>query len=198
MTVRQRASVIPGLALGAAALALAGCASQGTIGTGAAGAAVGPLPGPASSTAAGTSSAATGTDAPTSTSTDSPAPGTPTSSAAASSNSPDPSAMASSLKALNDLWTDPGCKTALAGFSIYINALEQGPAQGIAAIPAAVPKIRAGAQQTKKPGAAVQMNKMAADLLTMYTQAQQGKTPDKGPVKTDFQIMGNICSQQQP
>ena len=26
-------------------------------------------------------------------------------------------------------------------------------------------------------------------------QAQQGKTPDKDPVRNDFQVMGNVCSQ---
>ena len=195
MTVRLRASVIPGLAL--SALALAGCASQGTIGTSAAGAAGGPLPGAAnspSSTPAGNSSA-TGTSAPSSASTGSSAPSAPASSSPAAPSSQDPSALASSLKTLNTLWTDPGCKTALAGFSTYLYAQEQGPAQGIAAIPGALPKIRAGAQQTKKPGAALPINKLAADLQTMYSQAQQGKTPDKGPVKQDFQIMGNICSQ---
>jgi hypothetical protein len=200
MTVRLRASVIPGLAL--SALALAGCASQGTIGTGgtgAAGAAGGPLPGAGSSTSAGgTSAGATGTGAPSSASTESSAPSAPASSSPAAPSSPssqDPSALASSLKTLNSLWTDPGCKTALAGFSTYLYAQEQGPAQGIAAIPGAVPKIRAGAQQTKKPAAAQPMNKMVTDLLAMYSQAQEGKTPDKGPVKQDFQVMGNICSQ---
>ncbi|MEY9858776.1 hypothetical protein ABH935_004399 [Catenulispora sp. GAS73] len=192
MTVRLRASVIPGLAL--SALALAGCASQGTIGTSAAGAAGGSLPGAASSTPAGGTSA-TGTSAPSSASTDSSAPSAPASSSQAAPSSQDPSALASSLKTLNSLWTDPGCKTALAGFSTFLYAQEQGQAQGIAAIPGALPKIRAGAQQTKKPGASQPINKLAADLQTMYSQAQQGKTPDKGPVKQDFQIMGNICSQ---
>ena len=196
MTVRLRASVIPGLAASASVLtlALAGCASQGTIGTSAAGAAGGPLPGAASSTPAGNSSA-TGTSAPSSASTDSSAPSAPASSAPAAPSSQDPSALASSLKTLNTLWTDPGCKTALAGFSTYLYAQEQGPAQGIAAIPGALPKIRAGAQQTKKPAATQPITKLATDLQTMYSQAQQGKTPDRGPVKQDFQIMGNICSQ---
>ena len=203
MTVRPRVSaisgvtpgVISGAALSALALALTGCSSQGTIGTSAPGAAGGPLPGAASPTPAGPTSAASGTGTPSSASTDSSASSASAGSSATAPSSQDPSALASSLKTLNTLWTDVGCKTALAGFSTYLYAQQQGPAQGIAAIPGALPKIRAGAQQTKKPGAAQAITKMAADLQAEYSQAQQGKTPDKGPVKQDFQIMGNICSQ---
>jgi hypothetical protein len=194
MTVRLRASVIPGM-LALSASALTACTSQGTIGAGASG---GPIAGtsgastPAANSSADTS-AVIGTSAPSSAATDSPA-SAPASSSQAAPSSEDPSALASSLKTLNQLWKDPGCKIALDGFSTYLYAQQAGPAQGIAAIPNAVPKIRAGAQQTKKPDAAQAMNKLAADLLTMYSAAQEGKTPDKGPVRTDWQIMGNVCS----
>ena len=36
---------------------------------------------------------------------------------------------------------------------------------------------------------------MASDMQAMFSQAQQGRTPDKGPTKNDFQVMGNVCSQ---
>ena len=198
MTVRLRASVIPGV-LALSVLALSACTSQGTIGANASGGSVPGTTGTAGTTGGSTSAAstsaatpaATGTDAPSSAATDSAA---PTSSSQAAPTSQDPSALASSLKTLNQLWKDPGCKIALDGFSTYLYAQQAGPAQGIAAIPDAVPKIRAGAQQTKKPDAAQAMNKLAADLLAMSSAAQQGKTPDKGPVRTDWQIMGNVCS----
>lgn len=195
MTVRLRASVIPGMLI-LTALALTGCTSQGTIGAGADG---GPLPGGATSSRAtgtsgtsGASTSASGTSAPSSTNTDSASSSAPASSSASSA---DPSALASSLKTLNKLWTDPGCKTALAGFSDYLYALQQGQAQAIAAIPGAAAKIHQGSQQTAKPQAAVQMNKAVTDLQAMAAAAKQGQTPDKGPVKVDFQNMGSICSQ---
>ena len=188
MTVRLRTSVIPGL-LALTALSLTACASQGTIGASASG---GSLPGTAGSSSPGTNPSS---GAPSSASTDSPAPDTATGSSPAAPSSEDPSALASSLKTLNQLWTDQGCKTALSGFSDYLFAQQTGELQGVAAIPGAEQKIHAGAQQTKKPGAADVMNKMVTDLQTMFTQAQHGQTPDKGPVKNDFQVMGNVCSQ---
>jgi hypothetical protein len=197
MAVRSRANVMQGmLALGALgvglSLSLTACSSDGTVGPAAAGGSS-PLAVKSSTPVADSSTSTSAAPAPTST--DSAAPAT---SSATSSPSQDPSALASSLKTLNQLWTDQGCKTALSGFSDYLYAQERGPAQGIAAIPTAVPKIRAGAQQTKKPQAADAMNKLAADLLTMYTQAQEGHSPDKGPVRSDWQHMGDFCSQQQP
>jgi hypothetical protein len=191
MTVRPRACVIPGL-LALSALTMTGCASSGTIGAAAAG---GQLPGSVGSSTAipPSTSAATGTSVPSSAGTDSSAPPAPATSAPASPTSQDSSALASSLKTLNDIWKDKGCKTALAGFSDYLYAQQASAAQGLAAIPGAVQKIRVGAQQTTAPGAAQVMNTMAADMLTMYSQGQQGKTPDKGPVKNDFQTMGNVC-----
>jgi hypothetical protein len=187
MTVRLRASVIPGLlaltGLSLTGLSLTACASQGTIGA-------------ATSSPAGNTSSTGGSSTPSSSSTASSAPTAPASgSSPAAPSSQDPSALASSLKALNSLWTDQGCKTALAGFSDYLYAEQTSELQGVAAIPGAIQKIRAGAQQTQKPQAAQAMNKMASDLQTMFGQAQQGQTPDKGPVKNDFQVMGNVCSQ---
>ena len=192
MTVRLRASVIPGL-LALTALSLTACASQGTIGAGADG---GTVPGTGGSPSPGANGSATGSSAPSSASTGSSAPNTPaTGPTPGGSGSQDPSALASSFKTLTKLWTDQGCKTALAGFSDYVTAEEQGEVRGVAAIPGAQQKIRAGAQQTKLPQAAQAMTKMAADMQAMFDQAKQGQTPDKGPVGTDFQIMGNVCSQ---
>ena len=193
MTVRLRASVIPGL-LALTALWLTACASQGAI---AAGGAEGSVPGTAGSSSPATGSSAPSSGVPSSGGTDSSAPASSpdTGSSAGTPTSEDPSALASSLKTLDSLWTDQGCKTALAGFSDYLYAQQASPAQGTAAIPGAVQKIRTGAQQTKRPQAAQAMNKMASDMLAMASQAQQGKTPDKGPVKNDFQIMGTVCSQ---
>ena len=194
MAVRLRASVIPGM-LALTASSLTACASSGTLGASASGGTQ--PPGTAKPSAPATTSTPSTDTTPASGGTDSSAPA-PTASSATAPTSQDPSALASSLKTLNQLWTDQGCKNGLAGFSIYLYAQEQGPAQGIASIPTAIPKIRAGAQQTKKPEAAQAMNKLAADLLTVYTQAQQGQTPDKGPIRSDFQHMGDACSQQQP
>lgn len=177
MTVRLRASVIPGL-LALTALPLTACASQGTIGASASGP---------------TSTADSGV--PSSGGTDSSAPSDPAAGSFSASVTQDPSALASSLKKLDSLWTDQGCKIALAGFGDYVTASQTGTQQGVAAIPGAEAKIRTGAQQTKKPEAAVEMNKMAADLQTIYTQAQAGQTPANGPLKSDFQVMGNVCSQ---
>jgi hypothetical protein len=194
MTVRLRASVIPG-SLTLTALGLTACASSGTVVANASGGTR--PPGTASSSAAANTATGTASSdpAPPSGSTSTP-PAAPGDSSATAPTSQDPSALASSLKTLNQLWTDQGCKTGLAGFSIYLYAQEQGSAQGIASIPNAIPKIREGAQQTKKPEAAQAMNKLAADLLTVYTQAQQGQTPNKGPIRSDFQHMGDVCSQQ--
>jgi hypothetical protein len=96
---------------------------------------------------------------------------------------------------LNQDWTDQGCKTVLAGFSGYLFASQKGQAQGVAAIPAAVQKIHIGAQQTGKRDAAPEMNKMAGDLQAMYAEAKAGQTPNKGPLRADWQIVGNMCSQ---
>ena len=192
MTVRLRASVIPGL-LALTALSLTACASQGTIGAGSPDG--GPLPGAGSSSPSGNTASATGGDTPSSAGTDSSAPSSAdTASSPAASGSQDPSALASSLKTLNSLWTDQGCKIALAGFGDYVSAEQANVLQGVAAIPAAEAKIRTGAQQTRKPGAADAMNKLADDLQTIFEQAKQGKTPNNGPVRTDFQVMGNVCS----
>ena len=75
-----------------------------------------------------------------------------------------------------------------------MTAQQKSVLQAVATIPASVQKIHIGAQQTKKPGAADAMNKLATDMQTIFTQAQQGQTPNNGPVKSDFQVMGNICS----
>jgi hypothetical protein len=178
--------------------ALAGCTSQGTIGASPAGglgtgssSASNPASASGSTSAGATASAdATGTSAPTGPTT--PAGG----SSPATPASQDPSALASSLKVLNRLWTDQGCKTVLAGFSDYLFASQKGQAQGDAAIPAAVRKIRVGAAQTAKPGAGPQMIKMADDLQALHTEAQHGQTPDKGPLRGQWQIVGDMCSQQ--
>jgi hypothetical protein len=196
MTVRLRTSVIPGL-LALTALSLAACASQGTIGAGTAG---GTVPGTGNSTSASGSANGSstggngGTSAPSSADTGSSAPSAATGSSPAAPSSQDPSALASSLKELNSTWTDQGCKTALAGFGDYVTAQQKSVLQAVATIPASVQKIHIGAQQTKKPGAADAMNKLATDMQAIFTQAQQGQTPNNGPVKSDFQVMGNICS----
>ena len=114
--------------------------------------------------------------------------------APAASRSGNPSDLASSLKKLNQLWADQGCKTALAGFGSYVSAYQTNKLQAVAAIPGAVQQIRAGAQQTRVPEAADAMNKMATDLQTMVDQAKQGQSPNKGPVQNDFQVMGNTCA----
>jgi len=183
MTVRLRASVIPGL-LALTGLSLTACASSGTIGAGAAG---GSVPGTAgsSSPAVGNSSTA-GSSAPSSGGTDS---------SATASSTQNPSDLASSLKKLNSLWADQGCKTALAGFGSYVSAYQTNKLQAVAAIPGAVQQIRAGAQQTKLPAAAQAMNKMATDLQAGFDQAKQGQSPNNGPVQNDFQVMGNTCGQ---
>ena len=188
MTVRLRASVIPGL-LALTGLSLAACASTGTIG------AAGGSGGTAPSSAGGssTSSASSSGSAPSSTSTDSSAPATDSSGTPSSSQNP--SDLASSLKKLNSLWADQGCKTALAGFGSYVSAYQTNKLQAVAAIPGAVQQIRAGAQQTKIPTAAEAMNKMATDLQTVFDQAKQGQSPNNGPVQNDFQVMGNACGQ---
>jgi hypothetical protein len=199
MAVRSRfhTAAVPGT-LALTVLVLTGCTSQGTVGAGAAGG-----PGSPSTSNPASASGSTSASGPASTSgtpsggdKGTAAPTTPaTGSSPAAPSSQDPSALASSLKVLNQLWTDPGCKTMLSGFSDYLYASQKGQAQGDAAIPAAVKKIRLGAQQTKRPGAAQEMNKMAGDLLAMHTEAQQGKTPNKGPLHADWQIAGNECSQ---
>jgi hypothetical protein len=185
MTVRLRASVIPGL-LALTGFSLTACASQGTIG-----AAGGSVPSSASGSgapsSASTGSASTGSASTGSTSTDSSAP--------TASSSGNPSDLASSLKKLNSLWADQGCKTALAGFGSYVSAYQTNKLQAVAAIPAAVQQIRAGAQQTRVPAAADAMNKMATDLQTVFDQAKQGQSPNNGPVQNDFQVMGDTCGQ---
>lgn len=182
MTVRPRASVIPGL-LALTGLALTACASQGTIG--AAGGSGGTAPSSISTGSIGTGSASTGSASTGSASTGSSAP--------AVSGSQNPSDLASSLKKLNSLWADQGCKTALAGFGSYVSAYQTNKPQAVAAIPDSVRQIRAGAQQTRVPEAANAMTKMATDLQAVFDQAKQGRTPNNGPVQTDFQVMGNAC-----
>ena len=188
MTVRLRASVIPGL-LALTGLSLTACASQGTIG--AAGGSGGTVPsssgGSGAPSSVSTGSVTTGSDSTGSPGTDS---STPT-----SSSSENPSDLASSLKKLNSLWADQGCKTALAGFGSYVSAYQTNKLQAVAAIPAAVQQIRAGAQQTRVPAAADAMNKMATDLQTVFDQAKQGQSPNNGPVQNDFQVMGDTCGQ---
>lgn len=183
MTVRPRASVIPGL-LALTGLSLTACASTGTIAAaGGSGATV-----PAS--ASGSSDSSSGS-APSSISTDSSAPAS--GSSATASGSENPSDLASSLKKLDSLWADQGCKTALAGFGSYVSAYQTNKLQAVAVIPGAVQQIRAGSQQTRLPVAAQAMNKMAGDMQTIFDQAKQGQSPNNGPVQNDFQIMGNAC-----
>ena len=186
MTVRSRASVIPGLpaltGLSLTALSLTACASQGTIGAAADSGALSSI----STGSSSTGSSSTASSAPTASA---------TGSSATASLSQDPSALASSLKKLDSLWADQGCKTALAGFGGYVSAYQTNEQQAVAAIPGAVRQIRAGAQQTRLPAAAEAMNKMAADLQTVFDQVRQGRSPNNGPVQTDFQIMGEACGQ---
>jgi hypothetical protein len=199
MTGRLRASVIPGL-LALTTAALTGCASQGTVGASAAGGSTPPGPAGTSTPAPNTSGSTPtgGTSTPTSTSTggstDTAAPSTPAGGSSPSSESS--AALASSIKSLQDTWTDPGCKTALAGFSTYLFAQQAGLLQGVAALPNAIQQIKAGSTQTKKPQASQAMNRMANDMTSMLGQAKQGQTPSQGPLKSDFQEMGTICSQQ--
>jgi hypothetical protein len=183
MTVRLRASVVPGL-LALTGLSLTACASQGTIG--AAGGSGGTVP----SSTSGSSAPSSISTGPVSTGSVSTGSSVPT-----ASSSGNPSDLASSLKKLNSLWADQGCKTALAGFGSYVSAYQTNKLQAVAAIPGAVQQIRAGAQQTRVPAAAQAMNKMATDLQAVFDQAKQGQTPNNGPVQTDFQVMGNACGQ---
>ena len=87
----------------------------------------------------------------------------------------DPSVLASSLKELNSTWTDQGCKTALAGFGDYVTAQQKSVLRAVATIPASVQKIHIGAQQTKQPGAADAMNKMATDMQTIFTRRSRAR-----------------------
>ncbi|WP_194897599.1 hypothetical protein [Catenulispora pinisilvae] len=196
MTGRLRASVIPGL-LALTALALTACSSQGTIGASASGGTTAPgtagSSAPAPSTSGGAPSSAD-TGAPTGGGTDTAAPSTPAGGSSPSTESS--AALASSIKNLNDTWTDPGCKTALAGFSSYLFAQQAGLLQGVAALPGAIQQVRAGSSQTRKPQAAVAMNRMVNDMTAMQNQAKQGQKPSQGPLKSDFQTMGAVCSQQ--
>ncbi|MBS2537479.1 hypothetical protein KGQ20_32465 [Catenulispora sp. NF23] len=190
MTGRLRASVIPGL-LASTALALTACASQGTIAASASGGTTAPGTSGSSTPAPATSGGAPGS---VGGSQDSAAPSTPAGGSSPSTESS--AALASSIKSLNDTWTDPGCKTALAGFSGYLFAQQAGLLQGVAALPGAIQQVRAGSSQTRKPQAAVAMNRMVNDMTAMQNQAKQGQKPSPGPLKSDFQTMGTVCSQQ--
>ena len=192
MAMRKRAMVVvPGL-LALSVTVLTACTSQGTI----------PGPGPRAGSAPtpGGVSASASSDQPTGPAPTSGAVATDESLPTASTGdstapSQEPSAvLASSLDKLNELWTDPGCKMALAGFGKFMYATLASPEQGIAAIPAALPQIRAGAGATRNPNAAQAMRKMVTDMQAMADAAKAGQTPDKGPVRNDWQILGNSCS----
>ncbi|MFL6110459.1 MAG: hypothetical protein ACJ786_03790 [Catenulispora sp.] len=188
MSAQFRARTATMAVAGAVALVLAsaGCASEGTVGaagkpSGAVGVSVSAPP--TSSVSSATPTAASGTTPTSAGSTPSPS-GSPA----------DPSALASSLKKLGDLWTDPGCKVGLRGFGTYLTAAQESPAKADATIPGAIQGLRSGAQATRRPDAAQAMGNMAKDLQTIADADKAGKTADKGPLRNDWQIMGNACS----
>jgi len=115
-------------------------------------------------------------------------------SSASSANPSDAKQLADSLKKLNELWTDPGCKLGLHGFGNYLTAAQQSAAKGNAAIPGAITDLKAGARATKRQAAAQAMTNMAKDLQVMADAAKAGKPQDKGPLKNDWAIMGNACT----
>ncbi|MFD0631412.1 hypothetical protein ACFQ9X_07000 [Catenulispora yoronensis] len=154
------------------ALGVAGCASQGVVG------AVG-------STAPSAPGSAAATTAPETPISD---PSTSTSATA------DPSALASSLKSLSDLWTDPGCKIGLRGFGAYLTASEQSTAKGDAVIPTAITDLRAGASASKRLAATQAMTAMAKDLQDIAAADKAGTTADRGKLRRDWQIMGTACT----
>ncbi|MBW8805167.1 MAG: hypothetical protein JF587_15175 [Catenulisporales bacterium] len=184
MSARFRAQTAAVAVAAAFALGSAGCASEGTVGAGGKpSSAVSVSKPPTGSAPSGTPTASSGTTT------------TSAGSKPSSSASPaDPSALASSLKKLNDLWTDPGCKAGLHGFADYLTAAQESPAKADAAIPGAIRGLRSGAQSTHRPDAAQAMSNMAKDLQAMADADKAGKTADKGPLRNDWQVMGNACS----
>ena len=183
---------------GTLALGVAGCASDGVVGGGAPRNA---LPTTSAPTASGSSgsgpSASQPSDSaspPSSPGATTPASASATGSASSSAGPVDPSALASSLKRLGDLWTDPGCKTGLRGFGNYLTAAQTSAAKGNDAIPGAIRDLRAGAGASKRPDATKAMNDMTKDLQTIADAAKAGQTADKGKLRNDWQIMGNACS----
>ncbi|GAA1960723.1 hypothetical protein [Catenulispora subtropica] len=182
---------------GTLALGIAGCASEGVVGGGAPGNSLS-LPGTSAPTGPGSSGASASGRPSDSAPSSNPGATTPESSSAAAPSSSsaqpaDPSALASSLKKLDELWTDPGCKLGLRGFGNYLTAAQESPAKGDDAIPAAIRDLRAGATSSKRPDATLAMNNMTKDLQAMADAAKAGQTPDKGKLSTDWQIMGNAC-----
>lgn len=198
--LRSPAAMAAVCVFGTLALGAAGCASKGVVGGGAPSTAVS-LPGtsgPTGSAAAPStsgSSASSASGAPSDSAASPNASGSAPSGAASSAANPgDPSALASSLKKLNDLWTDPGCKIGLRGFGNYMTASLESPAKGDAAIPGAIRDLRAGATTSKRPDATLAMNNMAKDLQAMADAAKAGQTPDRGKLRNDWTIMGNACT----
>ncbi|NUR29721.1 MAG: hypothetical protein HOV83_28380 [Catenulispora sp.] len=192
---RSPAALAAVCVFGTLTLGAAGCASKGVVGGGAPSSALS-LPGTsgptgsahAPSTSGSSASSALGQPA------DSAASPNSSGSAPSSGGTGDPSALASSLKKLNDLWTDPGCKIGLRGFGAYMTASLDSPAKGNDAIPGAIRDLRAGATTSKRPDATLAMNNMAKDLQTMSDAFKAGQTPDRGKLRNDWTIMGNACT----
>lgn len=200
MSARRHASVTAMLVTGALALGVAGCASQGVIGAASGGpnqgknvSGTGSPSAPGSSAGPADPSAVTGT-ALSSSAPPSSKPSSSPKSSASSANPSDAKELAESLKKLNELWTDPGCKLGLHGFGNYLTAAQQSAAKGNAAIPGAITDLKAGARATKRQAAAQAMTNMAKDLQAMADAAKAGKPQDKGPLKNDWSIMGNACT----
>ncbi|NUP50685.1 MAG: hypothetical protein HOW97_25740 [Catenulispora sp.] len=191
MSARFRSPAAFAAVSGMLALGVAGCASEGVIGAAGQTSSAQSPPGTALGSVPGTSpaSASTQSSAPAShTASTSPATGQTSSPGGAN-----PTDLASSLQKLNTLWKDPGCRLGLHGFGAYVTALQQSPAKGDAAIPGAIHDLRAGAGATKRPIAGKAMTDMAKDLQTIADATKAGKTPDRGPLRNDWTIMGNSC-----
>lgn len=197
MSARFRSPAALAAVSGMLALGVAGCASEGVIGAAghtsnaSASASAESPPGTSIGSAPGTSPAASTQSSASASHTTSTSPAT-----AGQTSSPggaDPTDLASSLQKLNTLWKDPGCKLGLHGFGAYVTALQQSPAKGDAAIPGAIHDLRAGAGATKRPIAGKAMTDMAKDLQTIADATKAGKTPDRGPLRSDWTIMGNSC-----
>jgi hypothetical protein len=192
---RSPVAMVAVCVLGALTLGVAGCASEGVVGGGAPSSGLS-LPGTSEPSGSKNAPSSSGSSAPSASGQPSGSAASPNSSGSAPSSggTGDPSALASSLKKLNELWTDPGCKIGLRGFGNYMTASLESPAKGNDAIPGAIRDLRAGATTSKRPDATLSMNNMAKDLQAISDAAKAGQSPDRGKLRNDWTIMGNACT----
>lgn len=93
-----------------------------------------------------------------------------------------------------DAGTDAGCTSAMLAIqNAEKNQNATNPQTALQALSTSIGQLRAAANTTKKPGGKDAMNRVAADLQTILTNAQSGQTPDTQQAFTDAQLVADIC-----